>query len=189
MPKVTSVSICSSSASRFWSVSSGWSAESCREDGRRKRDVPAACNSVYELYTELWVTQQAFQWVGEVTVRQSIRSERRRWDKLSKRLHEKIREQQEAALEAAVKTARDAAELQELRHEVQHLRDKMTQMQECVRLLDHELTQVGAARSKQGGQRIQRAAKAAERHRKRNDQRTESVQEDMKSMKLKLKTE
>ena len=90
MPKVTSVSSCSSSASRFWSVSSGWSAQSCREDGLGKGDLPAACDSVYELYTELWVTQQAFQWVGEVTVQQNIRSERRRSDKLSKQLHGKI---------------------------------------------------------------------------------------------------
>ena len=88
-----------------------------------------------------------------------------------------------------MKTARDAAELQELRHEVQCQRDEMTQMQESVRLLHHELVQVGAARSKRGGQRIQRAVKAAELRHKRNNHRTESVQEDTKSMKLKLKTQ
>ena len=88
-----------------------------------------------------------------------------------------------------MKTARDAAQLQELRHEVQCQRDEKTQMQERVRLLHDELVQVGAARGKRGGQRIQRAVKAAERHPKRNNQHTESVQEDMKSMKLKFKTE
>ena len=55
--------------------------------------------------------------------------------KLSRRLHGKIPEQQETALDAVVKAARDAAQLQELRYGVQLQHDEINQMQERVRLL------------------------------------------------------